>query len=393
MIFFIIKKEPSGFTKNLMSNEAKQERVVENPSLFCEANKIAFSQDDRWIATAHGECNFFRDRSSCDDIAIRIWNTETGGLVREMYGHTSQITALSWHPNSQTLASGGSFSGPGTMPDNRVLIWEIKPLWDIAGWEDGSLLTLPYAGFLPTDLWGKDKEYIEGGWLSTAFWGKNKESVKIALTRGGCTACSYQKSDLYLISWDPSSWSWNSDGWKWSEVGSFEKPDNPKGKIVDLDELLSDPRSPDGKKELFWLNKGSTMPVYSEESWKEGWEGDGHKKKNEEPNVVRITDYETGKILRLKGHESWVSTAEWSPEGKRVLTSSSDGTVRIWNAENGREMARYELEVDTYARATWSLDGKWILVGYPEVKIWSADVNELLNKAESLIKALDGDEQ
>ncbi|RWX45290.1 hypothetical protein H206_02190 [Candidatus Electrothrix aarhusensis] len=54
-------------------------------------------------------------------------------------------------------------------------------------------------------------------------------------------------------------------------------------------------------------------------------------------------------------------------------------------------MARYNLDVETFARATWSPDGKWILVGYPEIRIWPADVNELLNKAESLIKALDGE--
>ncbi|MCW5211765.1 hypothetical protein VU04_02515, partial [Desulfobulbus sp. TB] len=214
---------------------------------------------------------------------------------------------------------------------------------------------------------------------------------KIALTKGGCTACRYEETDLYLISWNPYLWSWNSDGWQWSEVGSFEIPDNPKGKTVDLKGLLSKSTSLDGKKELFWLNRGDTSPAYSEESWEEDREEDNHQKKSEQPNIVQITDHETGKTIRLVGHESWVSTAEWSPEGKRVLTSSSDGTVRIWDAESGQEIARYELEIDTFARATWNPDGKWILVGYPNVIIWPADVNELLKKAESLIKALDGE--
>ncbi|MCI5120092.1 MAG: hypothetical protein D3908_02650 [Candidatus Electrothrix sp. AUS4] len=334
-------------------------------SMFLDNASIKFSQDGRWIATAHGHCAQTWAGASCNDVVVRIWNTETGALERTMYGHKRNVTTLSWHPNSHMLASGEN------EPSNRVFIWKVDPLWDAGAWR-GNDLTVPdnYRGF-----------------RTAAFWEKNGNSIKVVLTSRKCQTCSMQETNLPVVKWDFNSLKWNNQGWNWPEEGiaTNHQLDN----IVNLKDLIADPVSPDNKKELFWLNRGEFFPVYSEETW--GGRNKDISKKNEEPNVVRITNSETGKTIHLIGHESWVSTAEWSPDGQRVLTSSSDGTVRIWDAEDGKELARYEQKVYDFSRATWSPDGKWILVGYPNVIIWPADVNELLKKAESLIKALDGE--
>jgi WD40 repeat protein len=51
----------------------------------------------------------------------------------------------------------------------------------------------------------------------------------------------------------------------------------------------------------------------------------------------------------IAGHESDVLSVEWIEEGRALLSSSDDGTVRRWDAFSGREKARYELggETDT----------------------------------------------
>lgn len=368
-IFF--EKNNSGFIKKLMPDEEREKEI--ESSLLCGANMVAFSPDNRWIATAHGYCDFGMQGSSCTDVAVRIWNAETGDIVREMYGHTSNVTILSWHPDSHSLASGGLFNGgAGNVPDNRIIIWGIEPLWNINGWESAKEL-LPHA--------------VEG-WISTAFFGQDKNIIRIAVTSGDCTACQDQESDIPLLFWHVNSRRWDYNGWQWTK-GAAAKNSNLSAPTITLQDILPNHMSKYGQKELFWLNRGEIFPAYSEESWEWDEKGGEPKKKIEAPNVVRITDQESGKTVRLIGHESWVSTAEWSPDGNRVLTSSSDGTVRIWDAESGMEMGRYNLDVATFARATWSPDGKWILVGYPNVIIWPADVNELLKKAESLINALD----
>jgi WD40 repeat protein len=54
--------------------------------------------------------------------------------------------------------------------------------------------------------------------------------------------------------------------------------------------------------------------------------------------TARVWDAESGKLIGvpLTGHEGGVSSAAFSPDGKRIVTASSDKTARIWVAESGK---------------------------------------------------------
>ena len=42
----------------------------------------------------------------------------------------------------------------------------------------------------------------------------------------------------------------------------------------------------------------------------------------------------------LKGHEYDVNDASFSPDGTRVVTASSDHSIRVWDAGTGAEIAK-----------------------------------------------------
>jgi WD40 repeat protein len=58
--------------------------------------------------------------------------------------------------------------------------------------------------------------------------------------------------------------------------------------------------------------------------------------------TLRLWDPDTGECLRvLKGHTGPVLAASLSPDGKRVLSGSLDSSVRLWDATTGKELHKY----------------------------------------------------
>lgn len=66
-------------------------------------------------------------------------------------------------------------------------------------------------------------------------------------------------------------------------------------------------------------------------------------------------------LVTLSGHSAPLATVEFSPDGKRILTASSDGTARIWNSDGNGVPIVFSGHHDAILTATWSPDGSRIL--------------------------------
>ncbi len=94
---------------------------------------------------------------------------------------------------------------------------------------------------------------------------------------------------------------------------------------------------------------------------------------------ARVWDVATGKeLVRLVGHSSKVNAAVWSPDGTRILTASDDQTADIWEAFTGKRILSLEGHTDIINTVRWSPDGKTVATGSNDAsaRIWDADTGK-----------------
>jgi dipeptidyl aminopeptidase/acylaminoacyl peptidase len=82
----------------------------------------------------------------------------------------------------------------------------------------------------------------------------------------------------------------------------------------------------------------------------------------------------------LRGHEGWVNSAAWSPDGERIVTASWDKTARVWKANGTGEPLVLRGHEGSVNSAAWSPDGERIVTTSEDktARVWS-DVTPLLS--------------
>jgi WD40 repeat protein len=79
-------------------------------------------------------------------------------------------------------------------------------------------------------------------------------------------------------------------------------------------------------------------------------------------HTVRVWDAHTGRPLRtLRGHTAGVSGLAYSPDGRRLASHAGDGTVRVWDPHTGQQLLAWKAPGlgGAYLGITW-LGGGWL---------------------------------
>ena len=124
--------------------------------------------------------------------------------------------------------------------------------------------------------------------------------------------------------------------------------------------------------------RGASRPVRAyghrvERELQPGWEA--HRPASDDQTVRVWRADGQGEPLILSGHTGSVWSANYSPDGKHIVTASDDQTVRVWRADGQGEPLVLSGHTDRVWSASYSPDGKHIVTASADktVRVWQAD--------------------
>ena len=241
---------------------------------------VALSPDGRLLATG------------CKDGTVGLWNVETGEKIRDFRGHSGSIFSVAINRDGRFLATAGR--------DGKALLWDLKrgvQVRNLAG-HSGSVFSLAFSQ--------NDNKLVTGGEDGQVrVW--DSETGASILTRdfrdGPVRSVAISSDDRYLA------------------VGLG------KGRVKVWDfpaeqEVLSEK-----------AHKGAVRSV--------SISPDGRVIATAGDDRFCLWSLRDGKRLHeFEGHHDAVNTVCFTKDGKRLLTASDDRTVRFWEQDSGKEMAR-----------------------------------------------------
>lgn len=101
--------------------------------------------------------------------------------------------------------------------------------------------------------------------------------------------------------------------------------------------------------------------------------------------TARVWDSATGVLrLTLRGHTNWLWQGSFSPDGARIVTASRDLTARIWDAKTGAPVRTLTGHLASVLDARYLKSGKEIATASADktVKVWDAETGEVLRSFE-----------
>jgi centriolar protein POC1 len=102
---------------------------------------------------------------------------------------------------------------------------------------------------------------------------------------------------------------------------------------------------------------------------------------------VQVTSFAGKKVVRFDTGQNRLNAIAFSPDGKRLLTGSTDGTVKLWTAEGHPLLTRRVQETGWVNDARFSPDGRLIAVATDDGHVRIYDLSGALQLDERVCTA------
>jgi WD40 repeat protein/serine/threonine protein kinase len=244
---------------------------------------VAFSRDDRWIASAAGDW-----RSPDQEGEVRLWDAHTGRPQWARKAHRGIAWTVAFSPDGSRLASGG---GEVFAHDDQIAIW------DVASGDLLNRIPCPEGGIHCVAFSPNGHQLVAATGNLARAWDVETGQALVTFSghRNNVLHAIYSAdgSRLATTSADLSIRIWNA--------ATGEEVRRLLGHSLAVDGLAF---SPDGRR----LASGG---------------GD---------KLLKTWDPANGQeLLSLRGHDNYIWSVAFSPDGNSIATSDQLGTIKLWN--------------------------------------------------------------
>lgn len=322
------------------------------------AAAIEFSPDGQRLATAG------------NDGIVRLYNATTGELIRELDGHTKLVRTVAFHPDGNQLISGGT--------DKTIRVWDLD-----SGEESRQFVDPTYdqnsLAFSPDG-----RHVLSGGYYSNVMLWNFESGTVVRHLQGhiaGVHRAVFTPDGRHAVSGadDHTVRVWDVQTGR--ELAMFE---GHQDYVLDVDV------SPDGR-----FAASVSGGDYENGGWVPGddftvriWRLPQTESVGDGLALTNIEHGPEGEYSTLGGIRADVLGMDQTDDGRLLATGEKDGTVRIWEVEANRPVARLAPHNDMVRAVAISPDGSRLVTGTHgrKLRLWDVKTKkELLACPDNLI--------
>jgi WD40 repeat protein/serine/threonine protein kinase len=326
------------------------------------ARSVAVSPDGRHIVSGNW------------DKTLRVWEFVTGRCLNTLQGHTEKVFSVAVSPDGRHIVSG-SF-------DKTLRVWDLgtgrclntfqgHTNWvkSVAVSPDGRHIVSGSADHT-LRVWRIyfDRACAADLQVSLLKGFAERKREKAEIEEAVCKAGGfYEKGDY------KRSFSILFEIWKANQFSDIEP-------IRDLYSSLLKKGKISGLHFAFQkrLLEGHTNEVNSVAVSPDG----RHIVSGSSDNILRVWELETGSGLNtLQGHRSWIFSVAVSPDGRHIVSGSYDKTLRVWELGTARCLNTLQGHTSSVNSVAVSPDGLHIVSGSSDntLRVWDIETGRCLN--------------
>jgi WD40 repeat protein len=288
---------------------------------------VAVSPDGKTLATAGR------------DGLVKLWDVAGGRLLHTLERHYSWIEALAFSPDGRTVASAGQDG--------------IIRLWDTASGADACPQPGHRAFVRQAALSPDGKTIVTGGWDHTLRWwdaatGRELRVVALPSSPAGLVISPDGKTVLAALYQDGLH-TWDLASGRETTPNELPRDKKTVGPII---------FTPNGRHLL--LGSGARLSLWN-------WPALKQVGTIELPKPAKAPGENDCQSLAVSPDGRWLVTAAyrtWSREEKGLKFGyAADGVVDVWDLGTGKRVHRLADGQGTYRSATFTADGRIVLIG------------------------------